>query len=97
MERAPTLVANSILAIAISRAGRGKTITLPRTLKLSTGNEPTQQMGFNDTAWGEATRNYAISTPTLSGANFDAIIEDARVHVKPTNARNSTTDATDED
>jgi hypothetical protein len=54
-------------------------------------------MGFNDTAWGEATRNYAISTPTLSEANFDAIIEDARVHVKPTNARNSTTDATDED
>ena len=97
MERALTLVATGALTIAIARAGRGKTITVPRTLNLSTGNEPTQQTGFSDAAWGDVTRNHAISVRALSEAKIDAIIEDARVYVKPTHARNRTTDATDED
>ncbi|KAF8483697.1 hypothetical protein DFH94DRAFT_723573 [Russula ochroleuca] len=97
VERALTLVATGTLTIAMAQAARGKTMTLPRTLNLSTGNEPTQQTNFSDTAWGEVTRNYAISASTLSEAKFDDIIEDAREYVKPTHAYYRTTDATDED
>ena len=85
------------MTIAIARAGRSKTITVPRTLNLLTGNEPTQQTGYSDVAWGDVTRNHAKSVRALSEAKIDAIIEDARVYVKPTHARNRTTDATGED
>lgn len=95
MERALTLVATGTLMIAMAQAAKGKTISLPRTLNFSTGKEFMQQTGFSDTAWGKASRAYAKSARALSKAKFAAIIEEARVFVKPTRARNRTTDATE--
>jgi hypothetical protein len=33
------------------RAAKGKKLTLPKILNLSTGKESRQQMGFSDRAW----------------------------------------------
>src|ERR1700720_3412521 len=79
----------------MAQAARGKTISLPRTLNLSTGKESMRQTGFSDTAWGKATRGYAKSARALSKAKFAVIIEEAHMFVKPTRARNRTTDATE--
>jgi hypothetical protein len=95
VERALTLVATGTLTIAMAQAARGKTVTLPRTLNLSTGKESMRQTGFSDTAWGKASRSYAKSARAFSKAKFDAVIEEARVFVKPTCAHNRTTDATE--
>ena len=95
MERALTLVASGTLTIAMAQGARGKTITLPRTLNPSTGKESIRQTGFSDTAWGKATHSYAKSARALPKAKFDTIVEEARAYVKPTRARNRTTDATE--
>ncbi|KAI0001021.1 hypothetical protein BJV77DRAFT_1063569 [Russula vinacea] len=57
------------LALACASVERALTLpelveqdnNVPRTLNLSTGNEPTQQTGFSDAAWGDVTRNHAKS------------------------------------
>ena len=95
MERALTLVATGTLTVAMAQAARGKTISLPRTLNLSTGKESMRQTCFSDTAWGKATRGYAKWARALSKAKFAVIIEEAHVFVKPTRAHNRTTDATE--
>ena len=77
------------------RASKGKTVTLPRTLNLSTGKESMRQTGFSDTAWGKATRGYATSARSLTNIKFDAIIQEAQEFVKPIRTRNRITDATE--
>jgi hypothetical protein len=54
-----------------------------------------RQIGLSDTTWGKATCGYAKLMCALSKAKFAAIIEEAQVFVKPTRARNRTTDATE--
>ena len=95
MERALTLVATGTLTVAMARASKGKTITLPRTLNLSTGKESMRQTGFSDVAWGKATRGYATSARSLANAKFDAIIREAQEFMKPIRARNRTTEPTE--
>jgi hypothetical protein len=70
VERALTLVATGTLIVAMAQAARGKMITLPQTLNLSTGKDSTHQMGFSDTAWGKATPSYAKSVSVLSKKNL---------------------------
>jgi hypothetical protein len=69
-------------------------MALPRTLNVSTGKESTRQTGFRDAAWGKATRGYATSARGFPKKKFNAIIEEARVYVKPIR-RNRTTVATE--
>ncbi|KAF8810964.1 hypothetical protein BYT27DRAFT_7253100 [Phlegmacium glaucopus] len=77
------------------RASKGKTPTLPRNLNLGSGKESTHQTGFSDAAWGKATCGYAISAHSLTNVKFDAIIQEAQEFMKPTRARNKTTEATE--
>jgi hypothetical protein len=79
----------------MARASKGKTISLPRTINLSTGKESMRQTGFSDVAWGKATRGYATSARSLTNIKFDAIIQDTQEFMKPIRARNKTTDATE--
>ncbi|KAF8268670.1 hypothetical protein EI94DRAFT_1800187 [Lactarius quietus] len=83
VERALTLVARGILMIAIARAARGKTVTFPRTLNVSTSKDSMCQTGFSDAAWGKASRSYAKSARALSIAKFGAIVDSAWVYMKP--------------
>lgn len=82
------MVATGTLTIAMTHAAKGRSITLPRTLNVSTGKDSTRQTGFSDTAWGKASRSYARSASGLSKSRFNAIIEDARVFAKPVRALN---------
>ncbi|KAF8799192.1 hypothetical protein BYT27DRAFT_7318611, partial [Phlegmacium glaucopus] len=95
VERALTLVATGTLTVAMVRASKGKTLTLPRNLNLSSGKESTCQTSFSDAAWGNATCGYAISAHSLTNIKFDAIIQEAQEFMKPTRTRNKTTEATD--
>jgi hypothetical protein len=61
----------------MARTSKGKAVTLPHTLNLSTGRESMRQTGFSDAAWGKATRAYAMSAWLLVNNKFDAIIQDA--------------------
>ncbi|KAN0131106.1 hypothetical protein V8E53_011107 [Lactarius tabidus] len=88
VERALTLVVTGTLTVAMAQAARGKMITLPRTLNLSTSKDSTCQTGFSDTAWGKATWSYAKSASVLSKKKFDVIVEDAQKYVKPVRACN---------
>jgi hypothetical protein len=76
----------------MAQAARGKTITLPRTLNLSTGKESTRQTGFSDAAWGQVTRSYAKSAHALPRAKFNAIVESAQVYAKPIRRNRSATE-----
>lgn len=93
MERALTLVATGTLTIEMARGSTGKSISLPRTINLSTGKESMRQTGFSDVTWGKATRLYAKSARSLAIVKFDAIIQDAKEFLKPIRARNKTTEA----
>ena len=95
MERALTLVATGTLTVAMARASKGKAVTLPRTLNLSTGKESMRQTGFSDIAWGKATRGYATSIRSLTNIKFDAIVTAAQVFTKLTRAHNKTSDPTE--
>jgi hypothetical protein len=95
VERALTLVATKMLTVAMARASKGKMVTLPRTLNLSTGKESIRQTGFSDTIWGKATHGYAKSARSLTNAKFEAIIKDAQEFMKPICAHNKTTDPTE--
>ncbi len=97
MERALTLVATGTLTVEMARASKGKSVILPRTLNLSTGKESKRQMGFNDAAWGKATRAYATSACSLTNAKFDVVTTEAQEFMKPIRARNKTLDTTDND
>ena len=90
MERALTLVATGTLTVAMAHGSKGKAVTLPRTLNLSTGKESMRQTGFSDAAWGKATRGYATSIRSLTNTKLDAIITAAQVFMKPTRAHNRT-------
>ena len=88
MERALTLVVTGLLTITMTHVARGRSITLPQMLNVSTGKDSTCQMGFSDTAWGKASRSYARSASGLSKSRFNAIIEDAQVFAKPIHTLN---------
>lgn len=90
-----TLVATRTLTVAMARASKGKMVTLPRTLNLSTGKDSMHQTGFSDTAWGKATRCYATSARSLANTKFDAIIREAREFMKPIRSRGKTTEPTE--
>jgi hypothetical protein len=95
VERALTLVATGTLTIA---RARGKTIILPRTFNLSTGRKKsTRETAFSESAWGKASRSYARCARDLPKAAFDAMVEDARMYVKPTCAHNGSTEIVDVD
>src|ERR1700685_691770 len=63
-------------------AAKGKSVNLPKTMNLATGNESMRQTGFSDAAWGKATRNYAKSMHSLSTAKFE-VIKEAKEFMKP--------------
>lgn len=54
-----------------------------------------RQTGFSDAAWGKATRGYATSARSFTNIKFTAITQEAQEFVKPTRARNKTTEATE--
>jgi hypothetical protein len=95
VERALTLVATGTLTVAMACASKGKAVTLPRTLNMSTGKESMRQTGFSDVAWGKATRGYATSIRSLTNIKFDVIVTAAHVFTKPTRAHNKTSDPTE--
>jgi hypothetical protein len=78
----------------MARASRGKTVALPRTFNPSTGKVSLRQTGFNDAAWGRATRSYAKSARSLSNVKFNAITQAAQPFVlpKPDRVRNKATE-----
>lgn len=82
-----SLVSTGTLTISLIRAGKGKTIPLPRTINLSSGKESTRQTGFSETAWGKETRSYAKSARSLSTAKFQKIIQEAKEFMKPVRTR----------
>ncbi|KAN0130427.1 hypothetical protein V8E53_011828, partial [Lactarius tabidus] len=88
VKRALTLVATGTLTVAMAQVARGKMITLPQMLNLSTGKDSTHQMGFSDTAWGKATQSYAKLVSVLSKKKFDVIVKDAQKYMKPIHACN---------
>jgi hypothetical protein len=92
VERALTLIATGTLTVVMARASKGKAVTLPRTLNLSTGKESMRQTGFSDAAWGKATRGYATSVRSLTNVKYDAIVAAAQPFTKPTRAHNRTSD-----
>jgi hypothetical protein len=94
VERALTLIATGTLTVAMARASRGKTVALPRTFNPSTGKVSLRQTGFNDAAWGRATRSYAKSARSLSNVKFNAITQAAQPFVlpKPDRVRNKATE-----
>jgi hypothetical protein len=60
-----------------------------------TGIESMRQTGFSDASWGKASRSFAKSASGLGEAKFNSVINDAQRFMKPTRARNRTTDATE--
>jgi hypothetical protein len=90
-----TLIANGTLNIPAARASKAKGVILPRTINQFTGKESTRQTGFNDAAWGSATRSYAKSASKLPNNKFDEIIEGATEYMKVNRTRNKTTEATE--
>jgi hypothetical protein len=94
VERALTLVATGMLTVTMAQAARGKVITLPQTLNLSTGKDSMCQTGFSDTAWGKASQSYAKSASALSNAKINTIVEDAWKYVNPVRACNRGSTAT---
>ena len=95
MERALTLVATGTLTVAMAHGSKGKAVTLPRTLNLSTGKESMCNTGFSDASCGKATCRYTISINSLKDHKFDAIITAAQAFTKPTRAHNRASDHTE--
>jgi hypothetical protein len=63
----------------MTRAANGKMnhTSLPLTFNRATAKESTRHTGFNDTAWGKATRSYTKSACLLTNAKFDKIVREA--------------------
>jgi hypothetical protein len=76
----------------MAHSSKGKNISLPRTVNLSSGKESMRQTGFSDISWGRASRAYATSARLLADLKFDAIIQNAKAYLKPIRSRNRTTD-----
>ena len=77
MERALSLISTGTLTIAMVRAAKGKKLTLPRILNLSTGKGSTRRTEFSDKAWGKETRGFAKLARGLTKAKYDIILEEA--------------------
>jgi hypothetical protein len=90
VERALTLIATETLTISMARASKGKAVTLPWTLNISTGKESARQTGFSDATWGKVTCSYAKSASSFTNTKFDAIVQDARPFVNPKSTRSKT-------
>jgi len=89
------LVATGTLTIKMVCAAKGKTVTLPQTVNLSSSKESMCQTGFSDAAWGNASCSYATSACSIAKVKFDVIVKEAQEFVKPIHAHNRTTDATE--
>ena len=89
------LVATGMLTIEMVHAAKGKTVTLPWTVNLSSGKESMCQTGFSNDTWGNASRSYATLAHLIAKVKFDVIVKEAQEFVKPIHARNRTTDATE--
>ena len=89
------LVATGTLTIEMIHAAKGKTVTLPRTVNLSSGKESMHQTGFSNATWGNASHSYATSACSIITVKFDVIVKEAQEFVKPTRACNKTTNATE--
>jgi hypothetical protein len=94
VERALTLIATRTLTIEVAHASKGKTVTLPRIVNHYTGKESKRQTGFNDTAWGKATRSYTTSASTLTKVKFECVIQEAQPFVNPKPTRRNKMTAT---
>ncbi|KAF8222298.1 hypothetical protein L208DRAFT_1323430 [Tricholoma matsutake] len=95
VERGLTLIATGTLTVTMARASKGKMVTLPWTLNLSSGKDSMRQTGFSEMAWGKATCCYATSACSLANTKFDAIIREAREFMKPIRSRGKTTEPTE--
>lgn len=72
------LLSTRTLTIKMVAAAKGKNIPLPKTLNQSTGKVSARQTGFNDAAWGEATRLYATSIQNgLPDDKFQKVMDKA--------------------
>jgi hypothetical protein len=79
----------------MAHRSKGKAVSLPWTLNLSTGKESTRQTGFSDASWGKATCGYATSICSLTNVKFDAIVTAAQEFAKPARAHNRNSDLTE--
>jgi hypothetical protein len=98
MERALTLVTTGILTVAVSNAGKGKTVILPRSHNPSSSRESLRQTYFSDATWGNATCSYTTSAHSLvedDSTKFDAIIRETLEFMKPLRVRNRMTDTSE--
>lgn len=88
------LITTGTLTIAV--ASKGKTITLPCTLNYFTSKGSRHQTGFNDAAWGKATRSYTMLVRLLTKVKFDEIIQGAQpfMNLKSNCACSKMTEAT---
>jgi len=93
VERALTLIATGALTIAVAQASKkGKT---PHTFNFVTSKGSMRRIGFNDVAWGKATRSYATMARALPKVKFDGIIQGAQLHnnLKSNHVLEETTEA----
>ena len=96
-----TLVATGTLTIARARASRGATIALPPRINYpliaplrSVRHHRTE---FSDYSWGRTTRGYVKMARALSGAEFEALVEEAVELARDHNGAAGVPDATGED
>ena len=61
----------------MAHASKGKAVTLPQTLNLSTGKESMHQTGFSNAIWGKVTCSYTKSASSFTNTKFGAIVQDA--------------------
>ena len=71
-------------------ASKGKAVTLPRTLNLTTGKESMCQTGFSNAIWGKVTCSYAKSASSFTNTKFGVIVQDAWPFVNPKSTRSKT-------
>ena len=77
MERALSLILTGTLTVVMAHAAKGKKLTLPRILNLSTGKGLTWHTEFSDKAWGKETQGFAKLACGLTKAKYDIILEEA--------------------
>jgi len=81
------------MVVMMAHASKGKMVTFPQSLNLSTAKESMHHTGFSDVAWSRVTHGYATSAHSLMTIKFDAIIQGAWEFMKPIHAHNRTTEA----
>jgi hypothetical protein len=83
------LIASGTLTISVARANaRGRSISLPTNFNHCTGRESKIKTGFNDTTWGDSTRQYTESASNLADKKFNAIIKEAEQYASIKQNRN---------